>query len=433
MVKFNVSTGIVFLFAALLQAAPFYRFAACGPIYYGVDMPLNKQYSGTIQLNAGEKLINSTVESSYSDYVGSCASGCADFLAPVYANAYNSKGFYLLNTYYPKNATAPVYDPHYSVSNLQVNYNQGTGLITWQFVGYNSWYCDYYSKNCDSLGNSYYYIVLNIDKVAGNPQLLSLNKPAFASSAEAPCYVASLAVDGDLVKRWSSKFTDSEWFMVDLGSTLQITEVKLMWETSSAAQYEVQTSNDGINFTKIASKLDGTYGARTDDFKVTASGRYVKMKGIKRTSGYGFSLYEFQVFGYPGGTAVASKLTTPTSPTYASTTEGPFKAANVVDNYPDTRWASNWADNQWIYVDLGSQKTISAVYLEWEAAWASSLNLQTSNNASSWQTFTTLTNTRQCNNLVTNLNLSARYMRMLGTKRGTGYGFSLYNFEVYGK
>jgi hypothetical protein len=24
-------------------------------------------------------------------------------------------------------------------------------------------------------------------------------------------------------------------------------------------------------------------------------------------------------------------------------------------------------------------------------------------------------------------------MRMLGTKRGTGYGFSLYNFEVYGK
>jgi len=95
-----------------------------------------------------------------------------------------------------------------------------------------------------------------------------------------------------------------------------------------------------------------------------------------------------------------------------------------------TRWGSNWTDDQWIYVDLGESKTIGRVVLRWEAAYGSGYKIQVSDNTTSWTDLTTVTNG---NGGVDDLAVTGtgRYVRMLGMTRGSVYGYSLYEFEVY--
>ncbi len=108
-------------------------------------------------------------------------------------------------------------------------------------------------------------------------------------------YPASNAVDGNLSTRWSSAFSDPQWLEADLGATHAISKVVLYWEAAYATAFQIQTSNDGTNWTTIYSTTTGPGGTQT--LSVTGSGRYVRMYGTQRATGYGYSLWEFQVFG----------------------------------------------------------------------------------------------------------------------------------------
>jgi PKD repeat protein len=123
-----------------------------------------------------------------------------------------------------------------------------------------------------------------------------------------------------------------------------------------------------------------------------------------------------------GKTAIASSS--------ESGTVGAFPAANAVDCNPGTRWASNTTDNEWIYVDLGQAMTFGRVILRWETAYASSYKLQTSNDAQAWTDKATITSGNGGNDTI-DVTATARYVRMLGVTRGTQYGYSLYEFEMY--
>jgi hypothetical protein len=130
------------------------------------------------------------------------------------------------------------------------------------------------------------------------PTLLSQGKPATSSSTESGAFPASAAVDGNTGTRWSSAFSDPQWLQVDLGSTQAITQVTLNWETAAGKAFSIQTSNDASTWTTIYSTTTGAGG--TQNLTVTGSGRYVRMYGTARTTQYGYSLWEFQVYG--GGT-----------------------------------------------------------------------------------------------------------------------------------
>jgi F5/8 type C domain/Fibronectin type III domain len=125
--------------------------------------------------------------------------------------------------------------------------------------------------------------------------LLSQGQPATASSVQNAGYPASNAVDGNLSTRWSSAFSDPQWLEADLGATHAISKVVLYWEAAYATAFQIQTSNDGTNWTTIYSTTTGPGGTQT--LSVTGSGRYVRMYGTQRATGYGYSLWEFQVFG----------------------------------------------------------------------------------------------------------------------------------------
>jgi beta-glucanase (GH16 family) len=146
---------------------------------------------------------------------------------------------------------------------------------------------------------------LNIDYVAvynkpaggggGNGTLLSQGHPTTASSTEATGTAAANATDGNTSSRWSSAFSDPQWLEVDLGSTRQISHVTLNWEAAYAKAFQLQTSTNGTSWTNIYSTTTGTGGVQ--DLNVSGSGRYVRMYGTQRATPYGYSLWEFQVFG----------------------------------------------------------------------------------------------------------------------------------------
>jgi beta-glucanase (GH16 family) len=128
---------------------------------------------------------------------------------------------------------------------------------------------------------------------SGTP--LSQGKTATASSTENAGTPASAAVDGNTGTRWSSAFSDPQSLQVDLGATHTINKVTLNWEAAYAKAFQIQTSTNGTSWTTIYSTTTGTGGVQ--NLTVSGSGRYVRMNGTQRATQYGYSLWEFQVYG----------------------------------------------------------------------------------------------------------------------------------------
>src|SRR4051812_42332176 len=124
--------------------------------------------------------------------------------------------------------------------------------------------------------------------------LLSQGKPATASSSENAGTPASAAFDGSTTTRWSSAFADPQWIQVDLGQSADVTQVVLTWEAAYAKAFQIQVSADATTWTSIYSTTTATGGTQT--LNITGTGRYVRMYGTARATGYGYSLYEFQVY-----------------------------------------------------------------------------------------------------------------------------------------
>jgi hypothetical protein len=127
--------------------------------------------------------------------------------------------------------------------------------------------------------------------------LLSQGHNASASSLENASFPAANAVDGSTSTRWSSAFQDNQWITVDLGASHQISTVVLNWEAAFARAYRVQVSNDPAfgTATDLFTTANGTGGVNT--LPVSGAGRYVRVLGQTRATPYGFSLFEFQVYG----------------------------------------------------------------------------------------------------------------------------------------
>lgn len=128
---------------------------------------------------------------------------------------------------------------------------------------------------------------------------VSQGKTATASSFQTdptggcPCSAAN-AVDGKFDTRWASDWSDPQWVQVDLGSSTTFKHVQLAWDPAYGKAYDIQTSEDGQSWTTVKSVTDGN--GDIDDIDVNGTGRYVRINGTARGSGYGYSLYEFGVY-----------------------------------------------------------------------------------------------------------------------------------------
>ncbi|WP_379131860.1 discoidin domain-containing protein [Paenibacillus sp. sgz500958] len=274
---------------------------------------------------------------------------------------------------------------------------------------------------------------------AATSYLLSLDRPAYASGTEGN-NTPDLAFDGNTATRWSSAWgADPNWVYVDLGANATVDRVVLRWEGAYGKAYKIQTSNDELVWNDIYSTTTGDGGV--DDITLSGTGRYIRLHATQRSlAAYGISLFEFEVYG-TGGVNTPPPVLGPNVALNKQATASSYQVADYLppnstlpslafDGNTTTRWSSNATDNEWIYVDLGSIRTLGRIILMWEAAAGRTYDIQVSNDSTNWTTVY-----REMHGDGGTLNLpiyaSGRYVRMKGISRATSFGYSLFEFQVY--
>lgn len=133
-------------------------------------------------------------------------------------------------------------------------------------------------------------------------------RAAVASSAEQTALGAAQAIDNNLTTRWSSAFTDQQWIYLDYGSTAHFSSITINWENAHATAYQIQTSNDALNWTTILDVTASKGG--TENLALSGSGRYLRMNGVKRATPYGYSIFELHAWGNMAGAAAVGAVNT---------------------------------------------------------------------------------------------------------------------------
>jgi CxxC motif-containing protein (DUF1111 family) len=268
---------------------------------------------------------------------------------------------------------------------------------------------------------------------------------ASATSSERGDLSAAAAIDHNMGTRWSSGFSDDQSLTLDFGSSQVITRVRIDWENAHASQYLLQVSDDNAHWTTIKTVSD-SQGGTEDMGGLNGQGRYLRVQGVKRSTGYGYSIFEIQAFT---GTPVAPPEQDPvpdqppppvdtTKPGVAikpvaatsSALENPgLSATQAIDGKLNTRWASSFEDGAWIQFDFGVKTQIGYMKLQWENSYGKEYALRVSDDGQNWSQLRYVSNGKGGVEEFFNLNANARYIRLQGVARATQYGYSLFEAE----
>lgn len=150
------------------------------------------------------------------------------------------------------------------------------------------------------------------------------------------------------------------------------------------------------------------------------------------------------ITGWDGGDGKSTVKYSAKFPNYAllgTASASTGTAADAIDGNTGTRWESASSDPQTWQVDLGSAKTFNTISIRWEGAYAKTFTIEVGDNVDGDGYLTGGTQIVNVENqklegfpYVQNLQFeakTARYIKFTGTARGTGYGYSFWEFGVY--
>ena len=181
---------------------------------------------------------------------------------------------------------------------------------------------------------------------------------ATASSSETASLGAALAVDGNPATRWSSAFADPQWLRVDLGAERHINRVVINWETASSKAYTLEVSNDGNSWTPIHTQTNGAAGpVKTTISDLNGRGRYLRLHSTKRTTPWGVSIYELEVYGDNEPSCAGTGAVTYRIDSVLSGKSLDVKDVSAADGAAIQQWAYGGGNNQkWIAVTTGTNQ-----------------------------------------------------------------------------
>jgi gliding motility-associated-like protein len=123
---------------------------------------------------------------------------------------------------------------------------------------------------------------------------LALNKPTQCSS-QLSGYESSKAVDGNTSTYWQSANSSPQWINVDLGSVKSFNQIKIFWGSSYAKKFDINISNDRVNWTQVYTGGATAYGWQTINIS-DKSARYVGIYCYDRAQSWGNQIIELQIF-----------------------------------------------------------------------------------------------------------------------------------------
>jgi beta-glucosidase len=174
------------------------------------------------------------------------------------------------------------------------------------------------------------------------------------------------------------------------------------------------------------------------ELQVGASSRDIRLKvplSLSATYAKPIPLLEQQTPNLPAADDLAAFHPTISSSVDANTEYG-SEAEKAVDANNSTYWRSKNSDPQWLAVDLGSAHVVSRVRLTWSAdrfgdSFARVYTIQVSGDGVSWTDV--CSNTHGQGGIETNdfSPASARWVRVLCSKRAANEGYKIVGFEVF--
>ena len=114
---------------------------------------------------------------------------------------------------------------------------------------------------------------------------------------------ASKAIDGDAGTMWTAEASGANdfdaWMVVDLGSELDVNGCYLHWEGATSAEYTVEVSTDGVEYTSVFSYASNASMQDRYDWVFDGEShkaRFVKIHSTKANTQWGVKLKELQIF-----------------------------------------------------------------------------------------------------------------------------------------
>ncbi|MCR5704013.1 MAG: discoidin domain-containing protein [Eubacterium sp.] len=245
------------------------------------------------------------------------------------------------------------------------------------------------------------------------PYNLSDGRAVYASSSNGGD-TEDKAVDGKENSRWQAAAEDTnEWLYVDLGAEANLDHIYMHWEAAYAKYYKIETSNDELEWTTAYEKKKG------EGQHVTMAVNY-KYTGVRGDGDYRFSVNW-------------SKVEDAHYKVYVDGEDSAHIAYAGGDNYRFTNHGGTQGDVRMspgqhtltvVAFNPDNNKELGRGVLEVNAQENAEGNNGIDDNAAD-----------SLKQTITKEQLSvtkARYVKITCTQRATGYGASLFEFQVWG-
>ena len=260
------------------------------------------------------------------------------------------------------------------------------------------------------------------------PKNIALGADVTAQDSE-PDKIPEYLVDGNSSTRWASAgYVDNNYIEIDLKDVYSVSSIGVSWESAYAKSYTVEVSADGEEYTQIENITDSSGGNVEFTFD-PVNVRYVRITMTERGTGWGYSIYDISVNSASEPSLALGASVYATAYDRAAELYTPEK---IVDGDASTRWATMEAeDDQHIIIDLKEPKTFSSIYLIWEAAFGRKYTIEVSDDGESYTPVVTQENGTGGTDVYNIEPTTARYIKINMTERGTGWGYSIYEFSIY--
>nr|WP_305067199.1 S8 family serine peptidase [Mangrovivirga halotolerans] len=121
-----------------------------------------------------------------------------------------------------------------------------------------------------------------------------------ASSFASEWQIANKAADGLPYTKWHSTFDPDQYYEVDLGKVNMLDSVRILWDYNFASSFDILVrSNESEQWSTWYSKINNT-DQLTELNLTPVNARFVRLKLNSPATVFGYSIYEFELFGSCG-------------------------------------------------------------------------------------------------------------------------------------
>ncbi len=271
---------------------------------------------------------------------------------------------------------------------------------------------------------------------------VALNKPVTVDVAAIGN--VSSGNDGNLATRFESEHgvDFGMTYVIDLGAAHSVSEVRIAWEAgvTAATNYIIEAAeSENGPWTTVYSHNDIEPVLEITESFDEITARYIKLTAYEKPGPWGYSFWEFEVYGYPLEPVPPIRTNVAFGKTAVTSDPGNGAESFGLDGDLGTRFesAQDAGNFELTYtIDLGAVYSVDEVRILWEALTtaASVFIIETaeSENGPWTEVYAKTDGDPDMETIETFDAVDARYVKLTAYEKTGPWGYSFWEFEVYG-